>query len=48
MQRSQEIGIDSVKRLLSSASDPDARFDAMNLLWDLRHQACIGDKEKHI
>ena len=46
MQRSQDVGTDHVKRLMSSASDPDARFDAMNLLWDLRHQVCLGDGAK--
>jgi hypothetical protein len=45
-QRSQEMGMESVKRLLSSVSDPDARFDALNLLWDIRHQVCLGNGSK--
>ncbi|MFA5130520.1 MAG: hypothetical protein WC477_06450 [Patescibacteria group bacterium] len=46
LQRSREVGLDHAMRLLSSASDPNARFDANYLLWNLRHQVYTGDGSK--
>jgi hypothetical protein len=47
-QRSLDVGMDNVKRLMSTASNPDARFDAFNLLWNIRHCVCLGEASKKL
>ncbi|MFH1078484.1 MAG: hypothetical protein V1745_04380 [Patescibacteria group bacterium] len=46
--RSQAVGKAHFRKLLSSASDPDALMDARNLWWDMKHQVCLGDVQKNI
>jgi len=37
-----------IKLLLIGYRDPDALDDAKNLLWNMNHQVCLGNKEKRL
>lgn len=37
-----------IELLLEGYKDPDALDDAKNLLWNMNHQVCLGDKSKSL
>lgn len=46
VDHTKQVGIASINRLLTSASDPDAQAAARYLWWDVKHLACLGDQTK--
>lgn len=46
-ERSKKMFKKAIISLLFS-SDPDARADAKDLFWDMRHQVCLGNKNAKI
>lgn len=41
--RSREVAQSHLDRYLASWADPDARFDAAYLWWNMKNQVCLGD-----
>lgn len=47
-ERSKQMFEESYKKLLSSATDPNALQDARFLWWNKNHQVCLGDGEARL
>ncbi|HAO81123.1 MAG: hypothetical protein UV57_C0017G0009 [Parcubacteria group bacterium GW2011_GWD2_43_10] len=47
-KRSKLVFENHYKRLLASNRDSNARFDAMNIWWDMMNQVCLGDTDRTI
>lgn len=48
VDHAKQVGIASINRLLTSASDPDAQAIARYLWWDIKQLACPGDQTKGV
>lgn len=46
VDHAKHVGIASINKLLTSASDPDSQATARYLWWDVKHLACLGDQTK--